>query len=183
MCLHYLHGLWDFLSSEGGLDPAGCGVHPSGHPQVVERLILLTNCIFCVDSSNLWSSYDKYGLYHEKSTSWFPFSIAFFSFSFSAFSSLSHFLLHLSRSFAANLRLNKCFSMLAKDIFWSTKQKNSSLCCFRCYLKLREISSCCYLFSSCDCDDSVSVSDSGQPCASQWELEWLCVVKYTHNGL
>ena len=31
-----LHGLRHLLGGDGGLDPAGRGVHPGRHPQVVE---------------------------------------------------------------------------------------------------------------------------------------------------
>merc|ERR1719504_120938 len=60
-------------------------------------------------------------------TSIFPFSIAFFSLAFSAFSSLSHFLEFLSSSLAANFRLKRCFSILAMDMM-----RSSYLCCVGC---------------------------------------------------
>ena len=48
-----LHGLCDFLSCDGGLNPAGSGVHPGGHPQVVEGLVLLSDGVLRVYPGDL----------------------------------------------------------------------------------------------------------------------------------
>ena len=53
----HLHGLGDLLGCEGRLHPAGGGVHPRGHPQVVQRLVLLPDSILSVDSGHLTQKY------------------------------------------------------------------------------------------------------------------------------
>ena len=49
----YLHWLHDLSRGDGWLNPAGHSVHPGGHSQEVERLVLLTDGVLGMDPRHL----------------------------------------------------------------------------------------------------------------------------------